>query len=146
MVWIQDSVKECCSRCRFQSLTMEYFHLKRSLCLLVFTLLSNSLDFEYASNCNERHLMAVKFFAVSDHCSIKALSEFRIWEDRFDSLDECCRAKFAQSLSYCCEKTGSHGSCILSGLLNYIPVSPVLLLGLFELFASLIKMLTTLKC
>ena len=65
--------------------------------------------------------MLLKFYAVDDHCGTKARSEFRAMEERFDSLDDCCRVKFPQSVSDCCE-TGD-GDCSLSGSMKYIPVS-----------------------
>ena len=68
--------------------------------------------------------MLLKFYAVDDHCGTKAMSEFRAMEERFDSLDDCCRVKFPQSVSDCCE-TGD-GGCSLSGSMKYIPVSSFL--------------------
>ena len=62
----------------------------------------------------------LKFYAVHDHCGTKAMSEFRAMEERFDSLDDCCRVKFPQSVSDCC-KAGD-GGCSLSGNIKYIPV------------------------
>jgi len=91
-VWTQDNVKQCCSR---------YFQL----------------DSKY---CNERNLETLKFFAASGHCSKKPLSEFSIWEERFDSLNDCCRTKFPETLSDCCDAKDL-GSCVLSGNLRYIP-------------------------
>lgn len=76
--------------------------------------------FRNEGNCNRRQLMSLKFFAVGDHCEQKALSQFKAIEDRFDSLDDCCRAKFAQNLSECCEAWDS--GCALSGKLKFIPV------------------------
>ena len=74
--------------------------------------------------CNERHLMTNKFFAIAEsgRCNRKPLSQFRSWEDRFDSIDDCCRTRFPESFSECCSATDV-GSCVLSGNLKYIPVS-----------------------
>jgi hypothetical protein len=70
--------------------------------------------------------MLVKFYAAGNHCDSKALSEFQAMEKRFDSLDDCCRAKFPQRVSDCCE---SHSDgCSLSGEMKFIPVSVILLL------------------
>ena len=78
-------------------------------------------DFGSSGVCNKDQLMSLKFYAVDDHCGAKAMSEFRAMEERFDSLDECCRKKFPQSVSDCCE-AGDNG-CSLSGSLKFIPVS-----------------------
>lgn len=150
MAWIQDSAKECCSRCRFKNdRNWMLFWPKLTLahwCIL-HLIATNCSDFDYDSSCNERHLMTVKFFAATDHCGAKALSEFRVGEDRFDSLEECCRAKFTQSLSHCCEKMDGHRGCTLSGSLKYIPVSSATWWRFrnCSLSASLNKMLTTLN-
>lgn len=70
--------------------------------------------------------MSAKFYAAGNHCDSKAMSEFQAMEERFDSLDDCCRAKFSQRVSDCCE---SHGDgCSLSGKLKFIPVSVILLI------------------
>lgn len=65
--------------------------------------------------------MSLKFYAVENHCDSKAMSKFRAMEERFDSLDECCRAKFPQSIADCCSVR--EGECSLSGNLKFIPVS-----------------------
>jgi hypothetical protein len=63
--------------------------------------------------------MSLKYYALNDHCGSKPISKFVASEEQFDSIDECCRAKFPQSVSDCCEA----GSCTLSGNLKFIPVS-----------------------
>ena len=68
--------------------------------------------------------MSLKFYAVDDHCGSKAMSEFRALEERFDSLDDCCRIKFPLSVSDCCD-AGEDG-CLRSGHLKFIPVSTFL--------------------
>jgi hypothetical protein len=83
---------------------------------------SHFTDFKSSEKCNARHLMTTKFFADSDHCGKKHLSEFKVGEERFASLDDCCNAKFPQSISVCCGKEGL-GGCVLSGNVKYIPVS-----------------------
>ena len=76
--------------------------------------------FRNEGNCNRRHLQSLMFFAIGDHCEQKALSQFKAMEERFESLDDCCRAKFAQSLSECCD--AGDGDCALSGKLELVPV------------------------
>lgn len=61
--------------------------------------------------------MKENFYAVTNGCERKALSRFEALEERFDSLDDCCHAKFPQSVSDCCKT-----DCILSGNLKFIPV------------------------
>ena len=73
------------------------------------------------SGCNRRHLMELRYYADVDHCETKSLSKFQAMEDRFVSLDDCCRAKFPQNISDCCEAGGN--GCNLSGNLKFIPVS-----------------------
>ena len=65
--------------------------------------------------------MALKYYADDKHCGAKAKSTFRALEERFDSLDECCRAKFPLHISDCCEAGGN--GCALSGNIKFIPVS-----------------------
>ena len=67
--------------------------------------------------------MELKFYAVEDHCEAKALREFRVTEDRFDSLDDCCHISFPQGISDCCE--AGDDDCVLSGDIKFIPVSTV---------------------
>jgi hypothetical protein len=63
--------------------------------------------------------MTLNFFANGDHSDKKALSQFWSFEERlFDSLDNCCREKFPQNTSECCEAGGS--CCPLSGNLKFI--------------------------
>ena len=64
--------------------------------------------------------MMPKFYAMNSHCGSKAMSEFRAMEERFDSLDDCCRAKFPHDISNCCKDGGD--DCSLSGNLKFIPV------------------------
>ena len=64
--------------------------------------------------------MSIKFYSTSDGCDHKALSKFRALEERFDSLDDCCRIKFLENVSDCCD---NGGGCTLSGTLKFIPVS-----------------------
>ena len=78
-------------------------------------------DFASSGGCNRRDLMLLKFYALDNYCAAKAMSEFRATEERFGSLDECCRSKFPQSVSDCCE-AGDNG-CSLSGIFKFIPVS-----------------------
>jgi hypothetical protein len=68
---------------------------------------------------------SLKFYAVDDHCDAKDMSQFRLSEERFESLDECCRAKFPQSISDCCEAGNENDGlgCSLSGYVKFIPVS-----------------------
>ena len=65
--------------------------------------------------------MELRYYADTDKCATKSLSKFQAMEDRFVSLDECCRAEFPQNISGCCEAGGD--GCNLSGNLKYIPVS-----------------------
>ena len=78
------------------------------------------LDFASSSKCNRNKLMMPKFYAINGHCGSKAMSEFRAMEERFDSLDDCCRAKFPHDISNCCKDGGD--DCSLSGNLKFIPV------------------------
>ena len=78
-------------------------------------------DFASSSRCNRRKLMTPKFYVIDGHCDSKSMSEFRAMEERFDSLDDCCRTKFPQNISDCCKAGGNN--CILSGNLKFIPVS-----------------------
>ena len=78
--------------------------------------------------------MALKYYADIGHCNTKATSMFRALEDRFDSLDECCRAKFPQSVSDCCE---AGDGCSLSGNLKFIPVSPSFVALKFEWYYNM---------
>ena len=80
---------------------------------------------DYASydGCNRRNLMTLKFYGAEDRCEAKAMSKFRAMEERFDSLESCCRVKFPQNLSDCCA-TRDDG-CSLSGKVKFIPVSVV---------------------
>ena len=81
----------------------------------------NFVDFGSSNRCNRRDLMALKYYADDKQCGTKAMSVFRALEDRFDSLDECCRAKFPLAISDCCE--AGDGGCALTGSFKYIPVS-----------------------
>lgn len=78
-------------------------------------------DFSWdKSKCNKRLLTSLKFFASVDGCNEKPLAHFRAWEERFDSLNDCCLAKFPENVSDCCS---TNAGCILSGNTKYIPVS-----------------------
>lgn len=69
--------------------------------------------------------MTLKFYAINGrHCSSKAMSAFRAMEERFDSLDDCCRTKFPQNVSNCCQD--GDGDCSLSGNIKFIPVSALI--------------------
>lgn len=68
--------------------------------------------------------MQLKFYAAGDHCDAKATSKFRAMEERYDSLADCCRAKFALSFSDCC-KTTKGGCDNMSGNVKFIPVSTI---------------------
>lgn len=65
--------------------------------------------------------MSLKYYANDNHCDVKAISEFRAMEERFNSLEDCCRAKFPQNISDCCE--AADNGCSLSGNHKFIPVS-----------------------
>ena len=80
-------------------------------------------DFASIGGCDSRALMELKFYAVEDHCEARTLSEFRVMEEHFDSLDDCCRSNFPQSISDCCE--AGDDDCVLSGDTKFIPVSTV---------------------
>ena len=83
--------------------------------------------------------MSLKYYANDNHCDVKAISEFRAMEERFDSLDDCCQAKFPQNISDCCE--AAENGCLLSGNYKFIPVSTY---GICHLkFASPDLILTT---
>lgn len=89
--------------------------------------------------------MSLKFYAVDDHCGSKAMSEFRALEERFDSLDDCCRIKFPLSVSDCCE-AGEDG-CLRSGHLKFIPVSTFLPRQIhFNMFTTCKLLLLTTFC
>jgi hypothetical protein len=79
--------------------------------------------------------MALKYYADDKSCVPKAMSAFRAFETRFDSLDECCHAKFPLHISDCCEA----GDCTLSGNVKFIPVSRFLYSMLLEVFITDIR-------
>lgn len=118
--WVHESLETCCDACKFYQNCEQLFssHPFSYLHLCIFAILA---DFPSSGACNRRNLVTLKYYATDDHCKTKALSAFRAMEDRFDLLDDCCRAKFPQNVSHCCE-AGDNG-CILSGNLHYIPVS-----------------------
>ena len=73
--------------------------------------------------------MTLKYYAADDHCEQKALSQFRALEERFETLEDCCRAKFQSNVSECCAAGDSE--CSLSGNLKFIPVSSLkIMLGI----------------
>ena len=76
--------------------------------------------------------MALKYYADDKSCGAKAMSAFRAFETRFDSLDECCHAKFPLHISDCCEA----GDCTISGNVKFIPVSRFLYSMLLEVFIT----------
>ena len=78
-------------------------------------------DFALSRGCNKRELMSLKYYANDNICDVKAISEFRAMEERFNSLEDCCRAKFPQNISDCCEAVDN--GCSLSGNHKFIPVS-----------------------
>ena len=99
--------------------------MRPTFCLIEYQIISfvpyYLTDFGSSGECDRRALKVLKFYPVDGHCEAKALSEFRVMEDRFDSLDDCCRVKFPHGVSDCCE-TGED-NCILSGNIKFIPVS-----------------------
>ena len=91
-------------------------------------------DFALSRGCNKQELMSLKYYANDNHCDVKAISEFRAMEERFDSLDDCCQAKFPQNISDCCE--AAENGCLLSGNYKFIPVSTY---GLWHLSSEICK-------
>ena len=101
-----------------------------SLVNLTLPLLSDSVEacckshFLWDLNCGVPQLASILQY-FPDHsasqCDSKPMTEFKEFEnERFDTLDECCLAKFPNDLVNCCGADGL-GGCIESGVVKYLP-------------------------
>ena len=122
--WAQDSVTVCCDRCECDFANPFALRLHSAQSNRFFP--QPSIVFKYGTNCvtssTSTDLSALKFYPnhSTSECGQKALGEFETWESRFESLDDCCRNTFPNSLSECCDVAGL-GGCVLSGDINYVP-------------------------
>ena len=87
--------------------------------------LSNfSPDFAHSNKCSMSLSASDYMFSpeyTSNECNRKPLSEFETWENEiYDSLYDCCRDKFPNYITSCCETPGS-GGCPLSGVVQWLP-------------------------
>jgi hypothetical protein len=79
--------------------------------------------FSYDEFCKTSSSNAMKFFPNFSvgMCDRKQEKEFESWErERYDSLEECCSAKFAYSYDTCCSAPGLEG-CATTGVVLFIP-------------------------
>lgn len=79
------------------------------------------LDFKYNSRCGLADQYVFYPNQEKSECNQKLLSDFEIWEyDVYDSLHDCCRDKFPNSMASCCDTEGA-GGCSLSGVVKWLP-------------------------
>lgn len=58
---------------------------------------------------------------IASACESKLLSQFKTHEpETFDTLLDCCSNKFPNSITSCCDVTGTSG-CALSGSIKWLP-------------------------
>ena len=80
--------------------------------------------FSYDSLCMSSSSTKDKFYADQSTglCAKKPEKEFEAWErDRYDTLEECCSAKFSSyNYAQCCTQSGV-GECSISGTVIYLP-------------------------
>ena len=54
-------------------------------------------------------------------CETKLLSDLEFWVDEiYDTLHTCCRDRFPNSITSCCDAEGA-GGCDLSGIIKWLP-------------------------
>jgi hypothetical protein len=79
--------------------------------------------FSYDPFCATAASTKEKFYPdlSTGECGIKQEKDFESYEiERFDTLEECCGARFANTFDRCCNSPGL-GGCELTGVVMYIP-------------------------
>lgn len=118
--WSSSNAEDCCEKCKYVFCFFILFNgvtlFQRSCIFLKHT------DFSNDKRCGA-NMSGDKFYPdyTSHQCNKKPLEEFAAYEvEVFDTLLSCCREKFPNSISSCCDAEGA-GGCLESGLMKWIP-------------------------
>ena len=82
---------------------------------------SSIIDFKNDKKCNgaQRHVFVPHNSLME--CESKLFTELEAWENEiYDTLNACCRDKFPNYITSCCESDGA-GGCALAGTVNWLP-------------------------
>lgn len=119
--WISNTIEECCKECKYILNGMTYqvrivFSQTSS-----YYILNDTSDFSHNTKCGIVDQLVFTPGYSAMECEMKLLSELEAWEfEIYYSLNACCREKFPNYMTSCCEATGA-GGCALSGTVQWLP-------------------------